>query len=114
MITHVRVTAAEGREVPIAAATATAPGGDLLRIKPGDTVRLPWDGYVRRRWNAGDLVLLNKGGTPVKNPADAAYPEEEYQADLAASAAAEKTKAEAEAKAAAQAKAPDVATPVKE
>lgn len=96
MPTHVRVTAAKDREVPIALQTASAPGGDLLRVKAGDIVRLPWDSYVRRRVIAGDLVLVNKGGTPVKTPEEAEYNAESFTADDDAANA----KAEADRKAA--------------
>ncbi len=58
--TTVLVTAAPGRIVPIAASDASAPGGRMLLVNPGDEVELPNSSYVRRRINAGDLVLVKK------------------------------------------------------
>lgn len=56
--THVQVTAADGRIVPIASSTATAPGGQLLLVRPGDSVELPYTSDVRRSINRGDLVIV--------------------------------------------------------
>lgn len=60
----VLVTAAPGRIVPIAAHVATAPGGRLLLINPGDEVELPYESSVRRRLAAGDLVIVEPKSLP--------------------------------------------------
>lgn len=54
----VKVTAAAGRIVPVAASTATAPGGRLLLVNPGDVVELPNTSDVRRSIARGDLELV--------------------------------------------------------
>lgn len=63
--THVFVTAAEGRLVPVPPNEASAPGSTLLKCEPGKVYRLPWTTYTRKRINAGDLVLCNMYGTRV-------------------------------------------------
>lgn len=62
--THVFVTAAEGREVPMPQNEVSAPGGVLLRCLPGKRYRVPWTTYTRRRINSGDLVLVDDAGRP--------------------------------------------------
>lgn len=71
MITHIFVTAAPGREVPIPAGEATAPGGALLRCVPGKVYRLPWSTYTRKRVASGDLVLADRRGSKVSEFANA-------------------------------------------
>lgn len=63
--THVFVTAAEGREVPIPPSEGSAPGAMLLRCKPGKVYRLMWSTYTRRRILAGDLLPTTIGGLKV-------------------------------------------------
>ena len=67
----VLVTAAAGRLCPIAAIDATAPGGRLLYVKPGDEVELPNSSYVRRRIAAGDLVEIVKKASAASSSSSA-------------------------------------------
>lgn len=73
--THVFVTAAEGRLVPIPANEGSAPGAALLKCEAGKLYRLPWSTYTRKRIAGGDLVLVNRGGTKVDSPEAAAAPD---------------------------------------
>lgn len=74
--THVFVTAAEGRKVPIPSNEASAPGAALLLCEPGKVYRLPYTTHTRRRITSGDLVLTDQGGTAVDSIelADSAEP----------------------------------------
>lgn len=74
-ITHVFVTAAEGREVPIPQNEATAPGSELLRVKHGAVHRVPYSTFTRKRLASGDLLLVNRRGSEVKELADASAPD---------------------------------------
>lgn len=71
-LTHIFVTAAEGREVPVPAGDASSPGGVLLRCLPGKVYRLPYSGYTRKRITAGDLIPCNLYGTKVADVETAA------------------------------------------
>jgi hypothetical protein len=72
----VHVTAAAGRLCPIAAIDATAPGGTLLVIKPGDVHELPNSSSVRRRIAAGDLVLTTPpASTSEASPSSSSFVE---------------------------------------
>lgn len=62
--THVFVTAADGREVPMPQNEVSAPGGVLLRCVAGKRYRVPWTTYTRRRINSGDLILVDDAGRP--------------------------------------------------
>lgn len=73
--THVFVSAAEGREVPIPTSEATAPGAQLLKCRHGRVYRLPWSTYTRRRINATDLYLTDSIGRRVANELEAAAPD---------------------------------------
>ncbi len=75
--TSVTVTAAEGRIVPIAPSDATAPGGRLLMVNPGDVVELPNSSYVRRRIAAGDLVVVAPSSSSSAPRKPATKPQEE-------------------------------------
>lgn len=70
--THVFVTAAEGREVPMPQNEVSAPGGVLLRCLPGKRYRVPWTTYTRRRINSGDLLLIDTDGRLAHNDIDRA------------------------------------------
>jgi hypothetical protein len=72
--THVFVTAAEGRLVPVPPNEASAPGSVLLKCEAGKVYRLPWSSYVRRRILAGDLLLCNQWGTKVSDASAAEAP----------------------------------------
>lgn len=63
--THIFVTAAEGREVPVPLSEGSAPGSTLLRCKPGKVYRLQNTSYTRRRILAGDLMPTTIGGVKV-------------------------------------------------
>lgn len=101
--THITVTAAEGRLVPLHSGTAVGPGRSHKQVEPGEVVRVPYDSFVRRRVAAGDLVLCNTDGVAVTTPEDAAYPDDRYQADLIAEAEAEQNETKRKAREAAQA-----------
>ncbi len=58
-ITHVLVTAVEGRLVPIPPSEGSAAGAAILTIEPGKVYRLPWSTYTRKRLAGGDLELVN-------------------------------------------------------
>jgi hypothetical protein len=129
-ITHVFVEVPKPTEkdpaerlVPIPANEATAAGGEQLRCVPGKIYRLPYSSFTRRRITAGDLSLVNKGGTKVKvlKDADASgfvrlepdgtvskdqRTDEQVAKEDAEKAAAAKAKADASAKAAGQSTTP--------
>lgn len=72
--THVFVTVPEGRIVPVPRAEAAAAGGALLKAEPGKLYALPWSTSTRRRIAAGDLVLVDRDGKPVKHAHESAAP----------------------------------------
>lgn len=57
MADKIRVTAAEGREVPIDPSVATAPGANRLILKHGEVIEVdPSNVHVNRSMRDGDLV----------------------------------------------------------
>lgn len=72
--THVFVTAAPGREVPMPKRQVAAAGARTLRVKSGTVQRVPYTSYTRRRIARGDLLLVDRAGAAAKNISDAAAP----------------------------------------
>lgn len=59
---QIKVTAGEGRLVPIDRSIATAPGAQQLYLKPGDELEVD-NGHssIQRQLRSGDLVELKQG-----------------------------------------------------
>lgn len=73
----IRVIAAPGRLVPIHKSVASAPGGRMLFIDDATEVDVPDVSYIRRRVNAGDLLLVvpaKSAAKPTTKPAPAPLP----------------------------------------
>lgn len=67
-ITHVLVTAAEGRLVPVPPSELSVSGAPVATIEAGKVYRLPWSTYTRRRLASGDLLLVDaKSKKPTKS-----------------------------------------------
>lgn len=90
-ITHVRITAADGRMVPFPASEVSAPGGDQLRAVAGKRYRVPFTTYSRKRIASGDVVLVDAAGKPTKDLAAASCPDECHLDETGAIAADEVT-----------------------
>lgn len=58
-----RVTAADGRLVPLHPGDMTAPGGRLRMVEPGEVVEVPNSPGIRRRIRAGDLVVVKESAS---------------------------------------------------
>lgn len=82
-LTHIFVTVPEGREVPVPAGDASAPGGVLLRCMPGKVYRVPYSGYTRKRLRMDDFIPCNARGTkvPELEQANAGTDPEAYETD---------------------------------
>lgn len=74
--THIYVTAAEGREVPVPPSEASAPGAQLLKCLPGKVYVLPNSTYTRRRLLSGDLLPCDRAGKIVGDVDQASAPAE--------------------------------------
>lgn len=73
---HIFVTAAPGRTVPIHPDHASAPGGVLLMCVEGKIYRVPYNGTIRRSINRGDLIPCTRDGkVELKEHRDAHAPE---------------------------------------
>lgn len=68
MADKIVVTAGPGRVVPVHSSVATAPGAQLLILKPGDELAVdPGSTLVQRALRNGDLVRVEKKtGKPAK------------------------------------------------
>lgn len=56
---RIKVTAGEGRTVPVPSSIATAPGAALLYLKPGDELEVDESNtHVQRMLGDGDFVRL--------------------------------------------------------
>ncbi len=80
MMTHITVTAPEGRRTPIHPADGTHPQG-LLWVqgpkeeKRGDVARVRYSQDIQRSIKRGDLIPCRLDGTPVQDIAHASPPE---------------------------------------
>jgi len=68
-VSTIRVKAAPGRMCPIHKSVATAPGNRMLVIDDATERDLPDVSYVRRRINAGDLVVVDPAAAKPAAPA---------------------------------------------
>jgi hypothetical protein len=75
-ITHVLVTAPEGRRTPVAPEDGIAPGGHQLVVTSDVVVRVGWSQTTYRSHKRGDLILCNMDGDPVDSVELAACPKE--------------------------------------
>lgn len=74
--THITVTAAPGRLVPIHSADGVEPGGGQLRVSDAHVARVRWSQGIRRAINSGDLVPCDMNGVSVASAELAAAPRE--------------------------------------
>jgi hypothetical protein len=75
-ITHVTVTAPEGRKTPIPPEDGIEPGGGLMHVQPGFVRRVRYSHATLRAIDRRDLFLCDLDGTPVDSVALAAAPVE--------------------------------------
>lgn len=75
-ITHVNVTAPEGRRTPIDHNDGVGPGGRQMHVTSDVVARVAWSQSTYRSAARGDLILCNMDGTPVASADLAASPSE--------------------------------------
>lgn len=64
-VTHVTVTAPEGRMTPVAAQDGAEPGGNPLHVTSDDVARVRYSHTTIRSLARGDLILCDLNGSSV-------------------------------------------------
>lgn len=77
-LTHINVTAPEGRVTPIHHTDGASPGGGQLRVTSDVVARVRWLGSqnIRRAIKSGDLIMCDMNGAHVPSAEAAAAPAE--------------------------------------
>ncbi len=75
-LTHIHVTAPEGKLTPVNTADAVEPGGHIMYVRPGEVRRVAYSQTTRRSVGRRDLLLCNLHGALVDSYDLASAPEE--------------------------------------
>lgn len=75
-LTHVLVTAPEGRSTPVCEKDGREPGGAQLVVVAGEIRRVKFSHTTIRSVNRGDLILCNMDGKVVKSFEAASSPKD--------------------------------------
>lgn len=75
-VTHVTVTAPEGRRTPVNADDGVEPGGGQMFVTSAHVCRVRYTHTTIRSIGRGDLVLCNMDGSPVVSVDLASAPDE--------------------------------------